>query len=80
MMDKVGTQAAECNSSQFAFMQDNNLCGQAFVASFQKGFKTFSLVVTNSGTDNLFPFGLGPFPPSNEMGFRFWFGYRFDVI
>ncbi len=52
-LDEVGVQEAEGNSSQFAFAQDNNLCDHAFVASFQKGLKTFSLVGTNSGADDL---------------------------
>ncbi len=74
-LDNVGVQEAEGNSSQFAFAQDNNLCDQAFVALFQKGFMTFSLVGTNSGADDLFLFRLDPFfPPSDEMGLEFGFG------
>ncbi len=76
-------QEAEGNSSQFAFEHDNNLCNEAFVASFQKGFMTLSLVGTNSGADGVFLFGLDTFfPPSNVMKFGFGFGfeYKFDVI
>ncbi len=80
-LDNVGVQEAEGNSSQFAFAQDNNLCDQAFVALFQKGFMTISLVGTNSGADDLFLFGLDPFfPPSDEMGLGLglWFGLGFE--
>ncbi len=80
-LNNVGVEEAEGNSSQFAFAQDNNLCDQAFVALFQKGFMTFSLVGTNSGAGNLFLFGLDPFfPPSDDMGLEFGFGCRFDAI
>ncbi len=77
-LDKIGVQEAEGNSSQFAFAQDNNLCDQAFVASFQKGFMTFSRVGTNYGADDLFLFKLDPFfPPFDELGFGFGFGFGF---
>ncbi len=49
------------------------------MALFQKGFMTFSLVGTNSGAHDLFLFGLDPFfPPSDEMGLEFAFGFGFN--